>query len=160
MTVTPGLGSMRRVAMGVMLIVAGQTVIARANGETPVPDVDSINSGRAIYEQHCASCHGANAEGAPNWQERDALGELPAPPHNAEGHTWRHSDAALYEMVSKGWRDPFNKSKRMTMPAFSDALTPEQIRAVISYLRTLWTPEQRQFQSDETRDHPAPSRMP
>ncbi|WP_425327194.1 c-type cytochrome [Rhodopseudomonas palustris] len=72
-----------------MLIVAGQTVIARANGETPVPDVDSINSGRAIYEQHCASCHGANAEGAPNWQERDARGELPAPPHNAEGHTWR-----------------------------------------------------------------------
>ncbi len=124
MTVTPGLGSMRRVAMGVMLIVAGQTVIARANGETPVPDVDSINSGRAIYEQHCASCHGANAEGAPNWQERDARGELPAPPHNAEGHTWRHSDAALYEMVSRGWRDPFNKSKRLTMPAFGGEMSP------------------------------------
>jgi|APThiThiocy_cv2_1041547.scaffolds.fasta_scaffold47416_2 mono/diheme cytochrome c family protein len=160
MTVTPGLGSMRRVAMGVMLIVAGQTVIARANGETPVPDVDSINSGRAIYEQHCASCHGANAEGAPNWQERDARGELPAPPHNAEGHTWRHSDAALYEMVSKGWRDPFNKSKRLTMPAFGGEMSPAQIRAVIGYLKTLWTPEQRQFQSEETRDHPAPSRMP
>ena len=151
---------MRRVAMGVMLIVAGQTVIARANGETPVPDVDSINSGRAIYEQHCASCHGANAEGAPNWQERDARGELPAPPHNAEGHTWRHSDAALYEMVSKGWRDPFNKSKRLTMPAFGGEMSPAQIRAVIGYLKTLWTPEQRQFQSEETRDHPAPSRMP
>ncbi|MBN8905598.1 MAG: cytochrome c [Rhodospirillales bacterium] len=143
-----------------MLIVAGQTVIARANGETPVPDVDSINSGRAIYEQHCASCHGANAEGAPNWQERDARGELPAPPHNAEGHTWRHSDAALYEMVSKGWRDPFNKSKRLTMPAFGGEMSPAQIRAVIGYLKTLWTPEQRQFQSEETRDHPAPSRMP
>ena len=160
MTVTPGLGSMRRVAMGVMLIVAGQTVIARANGETPVPDVDSINSGRAIYEQHCASCHGANAEGAPNWQERDARGELPAPPHNAEGHTWRHSDAALYEMVSKGWRDPFNKSKRLTMPAVGGEMSPAQICAVIGYLKTLWTPEQRQFQSEETRDHPAPSRMP
>ena len=146
--------------MGVMLIVAGQTVVARANGETPVPDVDSINSGRAIYEQHCASCHGANAEGAPNWQERDARGELPAPPHNAEGHTWRHSDAALYEMVSKGWRDPFNKSKRLTMPAFGGEMSPAQIRAVIGYLKTLWTPEQRQFQSEETRDHPAPSRMP
>lgn len=160
MTETPGLGSMRRVAMGVMLIVAGQTVIARANGETLVPDVDSINSGRAIYEQHCASCHGANAEGTPNWQERDARGELPAPPHNAEGHTWRHSDAALYEMVSKGWRDPFNKSKRLTMPAFGGEMSPAQIRAVIGYLKTLWTPEQRQFQSDETRDHPAPRRMP
>jgi mono/diheme cytochrome c family protein len=146
--------------MGVMLIVVGQTVIARANGETPVPNVDSINSGRAIYEQHCASCHGVNAEGAPNWQERDARGELPAPPHNAEGHTWRHSDADLYEMVSKGWRDPFNKSKRLTMPAFGGEMSPAQIRAVIGYLKTLWKPEQRQFQSEESRDHPASRRMP
>ncbi len=59
--------------------------MVRANGETPLSDADRVNSGRAIYQQHCASCHGANAEGAPNWQERDAHGELPAPPHNAEG---------------------------------------------------------------------------
>ncbi|MDF3812028.1 MULTISPECIES: cytochrome c [Rhodopseudomonas] len=71
-----------------------------------------------------------------------------------------NSDAALYEMVSKGWRDPFNKSKRLTMPAFGGEMSPAQIRAVIGYLKTLWTPEQRQFQSEETRDHPAPSRMP
>ena len=63
-------------------------------------------------------------------------------------------------MVSKGWRDPFNKSKRLTMPAFGETLAPEQIRAVIDYLKTLWTPEQRQFQSEETRDHPSPQQMP
>ena len=151
---------MRRFAVGMMLVAASQTVVARVKAETPLPDTDGVNSGRAIYEQHCASCHGANAKGAPNWQERDAQGELPAPPHNAEGHTWRHSDADLFKMVSRGWRDPFNKSKRLTMPAFSDALTPEQIRAVIVYLKTLWTPEQRQFQSEESRDHPSARQMP
>src|SRR5216684_6897950 len=94
---------------------------------------------------------------APNWQERDANGELPAPPHNAEGHTWRHSDADLYKMVSNGWRDPFNKSMRLTMPAFGGVLSPDQIRAVITYLKTLWTPEQTRFQSEESQGHSFPS---
>ena len=151
---------MRRFAVGVMFVAAGQTAIARVNAETPLSDTDQVKSGRTVYEQHCASCHGAYAEGAPNWQERDAHGELLAPPHNAEGHTWRHSDADLYEMVSKGWRDPFNKSERLTMPAFDVEILPEQIRAVIGYLKTLWTPEQRQFQLQESRDHPTPHRMP
>jgi mono/diheme cytochrome c family protein len=143
-----------------MFVAASQTVIVRVNGEPPLFDTEQVKSGRAIYQQHCASCHGANAEGAPNWQERDAQGELPAPPHNAEGHTWRHSDSDLYAMVSKGWRNPFNKSMRLTMPAFRDALTPEQIYTVIGYLKTLWTPEQRQFQSEESHEHPSAHQMP
>jgi mono/diheme cytochrome c family protein len=151
---------MHRLAVGVMLVAAGQTVIVRANGETPLSDADRVKSGRAVYERHCASCHGAEAQGAPNWQERDQHGELPAPPHDAEGHTWRHSDAELDGMVSRGWRDPFNKTTRLTMPAFGHVLAPEQIRAVVSYLKTLWSPEQRQFQSEESRDHPSAQRMP
>jgi mono/diheme cytochrome c family protein len=35
--------------------------------------------------------------------------------------------------VSKGWRDPFNKIKRLTMPAFGDELSPEQIRDVVTW---------------------------
>ena len=145
---------MRRFVTSTMLVAVSQVVIPRASAATPLPDTDRVNSGRKIYEQHCASCHGAKGEGAPNWQERDAQGELPAPPHNAEGHTWRHSDAELYEMVSKGWRDPFNKTKKLTMPAFNGVLSPEQIRAVITYLKTLWTPEETQFQLEESRGHP------
>lgn len=156
----PGYMSMRRLALGVILVAFSSSAIAQAGDNSPPLDPGQVNSGRAIYEQHCASCHGASAEGAPNWQERDARGELPAPPHNAEGHTWRHSDADLYEMVSKGWRDPFNKTKRLTMPAFGEEMSPAQIRAVIGYLKTLWTPDQRQFQSEESRDHPATHRMP
>jgi mono/diheme cytochrome c family protein len=51
--------------------------------------------------------------------------------------------------VSKGWRDPFNKIKRLTMPSFGDELSLEQIRDVITYLKSLWTPEQRNFQSEK-----------
>ena len=143
---------MRRLVMGAMIAAASHVAIARAGEEVP-----SLGPGRAIYQQHCASCHGANAEGAPNWRVRDGHGELPAPPHNAEGHTWRHSDAELYQMVKKGWRDPFNKTQRLTMPAFGEEMSPEQIRAVIAYLKTLWTPEQRQFQLEESQGHRFPS---
>lgn len=148
---------MRKLVVDAMIIVVSQVVIARANGAAPLSDVDRVNSGSAVYKQHCASCHGANAEGAPNWQERDAHGELPAPPHNAEGHTWRHSDAELYKMVIKGWRDPFNRTKQLTMPAFGDVLSQDQVRTVITYLKTLWTSKQRQFQAEESRGHPFPS---
>jgi len=141
---------MHRIVVAVMFGLASQ---AGARGT-------ELTDGHALYQQYCASWHGANAEGAPNWQKRDAQGELPAPPHNAEGHTWRHSDAELYEMVSKGWRDPFNKTKKLTMPDFGSELSPEQIRAVITYLKTFWTPEQTQFQLEESQGHPFPSDEP
>jgi len=148
---------MRKLVVSVMIAATSQIVSADANDGSQSINPGRVRSGRAVYEQHCASCHGATAEGASNWQVRDANGELPAPPHNAEGHTWRHSDAELYEMVSKGWRDPFNKTTRLTMPAFGSVLSPDQIRTVISYLKTLWTPEQTEFQSEESKGHPFPS---
>ena len=116
-----------------------------------------ITAGRAIYERVCASCHGAHGEGAANWQEPDAKGEMPPPPHDASGHTWKHSDAMLYQIVQRGWRDPFNKTQRLTMPAFEGQLSREQTIAVIDYLKTLWKPGQRQFQAEESRKQPFPA---
>src|SRR5581483_12367208 len=53
-------------------------------------DPNQVGRGRQVYVQNCARCHGQNAEGAPNWQQPDALGNLPPPPHDDSGHTWRH----------------------------------------------------------------------
>ena len=117
---------------------------------------ESVELGRSVYAKHCASCHGVRAEGAPSWEQPDAQGEMPAPPHDAEGHTWKHSDAMLYRIVMQGWRDPFNKTERLTMPGFSGILSPKEVRAVITYLKTLWTPEQRRFQAEESRNQPFP----
>ena len=145
---------MRKLLIAIMTAAATHGAIARAAGELPALDPNLVESGRKVYEQYCASCHGINSEGALNWQQRDQNGELPAPPHNAEGHTWRHSDAMLYDMISNGLRDPFNKTTRLTMPAFADVLSPQQIQTVISYLKTMWTAEEREFQAEESRGHP------
>ena len=127
-----------------------------ANPGSRSPDPGLVQAGRALYAQRCASCHGAHGEGAPGWQHRDAQGELPPPPHDSTGHTWKHSDAMLYRLVRQGWRDPFNKTQRLTMPAFEGILSPHEVRAVISYLKTLWTPQERRFQREESRHHPFP----
>lgn len=119
-------------------------------------DQQEINMGRRIYQQYCAACHGAKGEGKPGWQERDAQGELPPPPHDPEGHTWKHGDGMLYRIIRDGWRDPFNKTERQTMPPYGQILAPGEIRAVVNYLKTLWTPEQRRIQREESRRHPFP----
>ncbi len=144
--------------MWLLLIAAGQVL---AGGFTPgdakqVHEQVQLQEGEIIYQQYCAGCHGVQGEGQPNWERQNALGELPAPPHNMEGHTWKHSDAMLYRIISEGWRDPWNKTERLTMPAFGNILTPLQIKLVTNYLKTLWTPEQRQHQKEESVDAPFP----
>ncbi len=43
-------------------------------------DNRDIGNGRALYMEHCASCHGARLEGQPNWRSAGPDGVLPAPP--------------------------------------------------------------------------------
>lgn len=119
-------------------------------------DQATLRLGGRVYAQSCASCHGAGGEGAPRWSEPDAQGELPPPPHDSTGHTWRHSDGMLYRIVHEGWKDPFNRTTRLTMPAFGATLTPEEMRAVIAYLKPWWTAEQRRAQRNESVKHPFP----
>lgn len=144
---------MRNALVSAALIVLATTV--RAGGE-PVPE-HRTDVGRRVYEAQCAACHGARGEGQPHWERLNAAGELPAPPHDRSGHTWKHSDGMLYRIVAEGWRDPFNKTQRLTMPAYKETLQPSEIRAVIDYLKTMWTPQQRAFQRKESRKEPFPT---
>ena len=125
-------------------------------GERP-PDGQRIEAGRSIYLAQCAACHGVRGEGQPDWDRPNAAGDMPAPPHDREGHTWKHSDAMLYRIVRNGWRDPYNKTSELTMPAFAQTLSPGEIHDVIQYLKTLWTGEQQSFQQEESLPAPFPA---
>lgn len=141
-------------ALVAVWLLAGQAV---AGGGPASDGAKPLEEGKRIYQQYCASCHGIQGEGMPEWERQNAQGELPAPPHGPEGHTWKHSDAMLYRIVAKGWRDPWNKTERLTMPAFEGILPPAEIRFVVNYLKTLWTPEQRRHQAGESEGAPFPS---
>ncbi|MBI4787001.1 MAG: cytochrome c [Chloroflexi bacterium] len=114
----------------------------------PVPTLDGtqVNRGRQVYQANCGSCHGAKAEGAPNWKKPDAQGNYPPPPHDDSGHTWHHSDRVLYEIMRDGFRDPLRPDAPLNMPAFGSKLSDADLRAVIVYFKSLWSREHREFQ--------------
>ena len=76
-------------------------VCSFATGATAGHELDDrdLIDGQTLYVEECASCHGANLEGQPNWRTPDANGVLPAPPHDASGHTWHHDNQLLFEYI-------------------------------------------------------------
>ena len=122
---------------------------ASSRPSLPALDLERVARGRELYLQACARCHGQNAEGAAHWQQLDARGDMPAPPHNDGGHTWRHSDAQLVDVIRNGLRDPFNKTPELTMPPFKGQLTDAQIANVIVYFKSLWSTEHRAYQEEQ-----------
>lgn len=128
----------------------------------PVPSTDKaqVKLGKQVYQATCAVCHGANAEGALNWQTPDAQGNLPPPPHDDDGHTWHHSDRVLYEMIRDGMRDPLRPDSPFRMPAFGNRLSDAEIRAVIAYFQSLWSSENREYQWEQTVDDFLPTPTP
>ncbi len=96
-----------------------------------------VEKGRRIYVAECASCHGANLEGQANWRRLLPSGKLPAPPHDASGHTWHHSDQVLFDMTKKG-PAALPSGYRTDMPAFAGKLTDEDIAAVLAFIKSTW----------------------
>jgi S-disulfanyl-L-cysteine oxidoreductase SoxD len=118
---------------------------AAASWRLKPEDPAAIAEGRKVYEAHCASCHGTGLQGQPNWRERDSSGRLPAPPHDASGHTWHHPDELLFRITKLGVAKAANlKNYDSAMPAYEGVLTDVQIVAALSYIKSTWPPEIRQ----------------
>ncbi len=105
-----------------------------------------------MYAENCTACHGLRAEGHPDFgKTRDGeYGLYPPPPHDSTGHTWHHGDGMLSRMISEGgqsYRIPGFESK---MPAFGGTLSEGDIRAVITYFKSLWGGKERTFQAEVT----------
>lgn len=159
-----------RAARRVMLVAAAVAAVAGCSGagrrQQPAPvasqvmlsalDPAAVARGHRIYLRSCAACHGARAQGAPHWQQPNARGDLPAPPQDDTGHTWRHADAMLAQIIKDGLRDPFNKTSELTMPPFARRLSDAQVADVIAYFRSLWSPEHRTYQEELNRRQPMP----
>jgi mono/diheme cytochrome c family protein len=102
-------------------------------------DAQTVAAGRTIYQAQCAACHGADLQGQPNWRERDAAGRLPAPPHDASGHTWHHPDAVLFTITKHGVAKAANlQDYDSAMPAYDGVLTDAEIIAVLSFIKSTW----------------------
>ena len=112
-----------------------------------------VDAGRLLYADHCAACHGANLEGAPDWQTRGPDGRFPAPPHDETGHTWHHGDAMLFDYTRRGGQaflDDLGVRFDSGMPSFGDVLSDAEIEAILAFIRSTWPERMREFQAGRT----------
>lgn len=108
---------------------------------------DVFAQGRQIYSDRCAACHGANREGQPDWRKPRPSGRLPAPPHDASGHSWHHPDDVLFRIVKEGTAAIVGGGYESDMPGFADVLSDAEIRAVLDYIKSTWPERERAYQS-------------
>ncbi len=128
--------------IGITTMTAGVMSLAILSGcQESVAVHEQLARGEAIYRQHCASCHGTNLEGQPNWRQRNADGRLPAPPHDATGHTWHHSDEQLFRITKLGIEAFVGGTYQSDMRGFGDVLTDADIRVVLAYIKSTWPDE-------------------
>lgn len=110
-----------------------------------------LHRGEQLYNAYCMSCHGGPAGGR--------MMDIP-PPHNANGHTWHHPDCQLTDIILNGSGAMGEMMRRMmatsedapVMPAFRDTLAQEDAEAILIYIKTWWTPQQRAMQARVTQE--------
>lgn len=122
---------------GVILAVfAGWRYAGTAS--TALASADIIAPGRQIYADQCAACHGAELEGQPGWRSPLPSGRLPAPPHDASGHTWHHADELLFRITKDGVAVIAGGDYKTAMPVYDGVLSDAEIVAVLSWIKAQW----------------------
>ena len=132
-----------------MAVFAGRHYAQTASNAASSAEV--IEQGRQIYADQCASCHGAQLEGQPDWKTPLPSGRLPAPPHDAGGHTWHHPDDILFRIVKEGTAAIVGGGYESDMPGFADVLGDAEIRAVLAYIKSTWPERERGYQKEVSR---------
>ncbi|MET4103306.1 mono/diheme cytochrome c family protein [Roseovarius sp. MBR-78] len=117
---------------------------------SPVSAQSDLLMGERFYQENCASCHGANLEGQPEWRSRLPNGRLPAPPHDVSGHTWHHPDRVLFDIVKRGPAAIVGNGYESDMPGYGGVLTDNEITAVIDYIKSTWPDRIRASQESRT----------
>jgi mono/diheme cytochrome c family protein len=150
-----GAGAAGVAAAAAWVVVAGQQDAGPATASVKimgrVADAEMLELGRHVYAENCASCHGAELEGQPNWKRRLESGRMPAPPHDETGHTWHHSDADLFRLTKEGVAAVVGGDYESDMPAFGGVLTDDEILAALAFIKSTWPERQRAYQAEITK---------
>lgn len=132
-------------------LTGGGWVWWQGRGRIDPDDMAQVARGKAVYDQHCAQCHGSQLQGEPDWRTRLPSGTLPAPPHDASGHTWHHADEYLFAVTKHGLARFAPPDYKSTMPSFVGKLSDADIRAALAYIKSSWPEDIRQRQETLNR---------
>ena len=119
------------------LLLAGILLIALPGTAAPAAErwysPDQVAAGNRLFQQHCAACHGVNAEGTADWKKTDANGNYPPPPLNGSAHAWHHSIAQLGRSIKQG-----GKEFGGVMPGFGAILEDHEVLELIAFFQSKW----------------------
>lgn len=151
------LGALAVLGVVFTAVLAGRNTVLRSpeldqppGAEGPAIKLDEarVGRGKQVYEADCAGCHGRNGvgENPANPQAVDDKGRYLAPPLDGSAHAWHHADQELVDFISDG--SPSNPRMR----AWKAVLTPDQIRDVVEYMKSLWGPRELNCQGPRHMD--------
>lgn len=95
-----------------------------------------VDAGNIIFANHCAVCHGQNAEATSDWKTPNADGQYPPPPLNGSAHAWHHPLSVLQQIILDG-----GGAYGGQMPAFKNTLSQAEINAAIASFQQYWADE-------------------
>jgi mono/diheme cytochrome c family protein len=110
---------------------------AAAAGPTvsPAPPRRVLDSGAALYEKHCADCHGAQGQGV-----RGADGNWAYPPLHGNRTVLQNPPVNLLQTVLYGGFGPSTAGhpRPFGMPPYVLTLSEQEVADLLSYLRAAW----------------------
>ena len=106
------------------------TAMLTPGAEQPF-SLEAIARGAALYQEHCAQCHGPEGQGHPDWQNPAVVA---APPLNGTGNDWKRSRKDLTEIVKNGVK----RKDEAVMPGWKERLSDQEIGDIITWFQALW----------------------
>ena len=141
------------IVVGLSVMAAAWPAWREANSDQSKADPNDaaqVALGEVVYRDNCAECHGGALEGQPNWKSRLPDGTMPAPPHDDTGHTWHHPDQQLFDYTKLGGGGVVPAPFKSAMPGFGDSLSDEEIWAVLAFIKSRWSPRNREVQEQRS----------
>ncbi len=102
--------------------------------KAPVFDIERVNRGAALYQSHCAQCHGPQAQGHPDWKRGRKEGFAAAPPLNGTGTDWKLSKQQMMDIIRNGRK----LNGVPVMPAWKGRVKDRQIEDIITWFQATW----------------------
>ena len=119
--------------VAVLISVFASSVGGKFRWAFGVQHVHAADTDAALYAGACAACHGDDGRGL---SQEDLAFSTPLPDFTDCRFASREPDPDWFAVIHEG--GPVRAFDRM-MPAFGDALTQEQIHAILRHLRTFCT---------------------
>lgn len=93
--------------------------------------LESVARGAHLYQEHCAQCHGPEAQGHPDWENPQVVA---APPLNGSGNEWKKKKVELVAVIKNGAK----RNNEAVMPGWQGRLSDQEIDDVVTWFQALW----------------------